>query len=79
MFLLSMTEKSSTASLYKLFLLEQKLESGEIPLGMWISHFPDNPADEVPSCRDCEAFNVCRYNHDMEPIECFSRRERHHK
>ena len=69
----------SNASLHKLFLLEKKVERGEIDQGLWIAYFPDVPVHKVPSCEDCQAFNVCRYNHDLEPIECFSKRERHSK
>ena len=70
---------SSLPPLQKLFLLEKKLERGEIDQGLWIAYFPDVPANKVPTCNDCPAFNVCKYNHDLEPIECFSRRERNLK
>jgi len=64
-------------SLNELFLLQKKLETGEINQGTWISYFSDLPADEVPACEDCSAFKVCPYHHDLEPIECFSKRTRH--
>lgn len=74
-----MTEKSSATPLHKLFTLEKRLENGEIDQGLWISYFPDFPINKVPTCEDCEAFDVCKYNHDMEPVECFARRRRHFK
>jgi len=63
----------------RLFLLEEKLESGEIDLGLWILYFPDFPVDRAPYCEDCAVFHCCRYHHDTDPIECFSRPERHLK
>ena len=66
-----------TAALNKLFLLQEKLETGEINRGVWIIYFSDLPVDKVPGCEDCAAFRVCPYHHDLEPIECFSNRTRH--
>jgi len=61
----------------KLSLLERKLDRGEINPGVWRTYFPDLTDGKIPSCEDCAAFEVCIYDHDLEPIACLGKQERH--
>jgi len=57
--------------------LREKLERGEINPTAWMWHFSSYPAYKIPVCEDCADFDTCEYGHDMPPIECFSKPERH--
>ena len=61
-----------------LLVLHRKFETGEIDFESWCHFFSDCPIDRIPVCEDCAAFRKCAYGHDLEPMECFSRPNRHH-
>ena len=60
-------------------LLRDKLEAGDINPGLWFAYFPNCQGGKVPTCQDCEAFAVCPFGHDREPVDCFLRPERRYQ
>ena len=59
--------------------LEQKLAEGDINPGVWLCYFPNYDSTSLPSCQDCEAYPVCKYAHDKEPLKCFTTPGRHYR
>jgi hypothetical protein len=60
-----------------LVILREKMESGEINPLAWMWHFSSFPAARVLRCEDCADYEGCEYDHDMAPLDCFSKTDRH--